>query len=40
MVTSKIRLQDFVEHGLMRILEDPGSMVKVLVDLVTDEKAM
>jgi hypothetical protein len=36
MVTSRIRLEDFVEHGLMKILRDPGSTVKVLVDLAAE----
>jgi hypothetical protein len=26
-------IDDFVEHGLMKILQDPGSTVKILVDL-------
>jgi hypothetical protein len=39
MVTSRIELQDFVAHGLMRILRDPGSTVKILVDLAAEGTA-
>jgi len=39
MVTSRIGLHDFVKHGLMKILRDPGSTVKVLVDLAAEGTA-
>jgi hypothetical protein len=39
MVTSRIGLNDFVEHGLMKILQDPGSTVKILVDLAAEGTA-
>jgi hypothetical protein len=37
MVTSKIRLPDFIEHGIRRLQQDPGSTVKILVDLTGDD---
>jgi hypothetical protein len=39
MVTSRIGLHYFVEHGLMKILQDPGSTVKILVDLAAEGTA-
>jgi threonine dehydrogenase-like Zn-dependent dehydrogenase len=39
MVASRIGLHDFVEHGLMKILQDPGSTVKILVDLAAEGTA-
>jgi len=38
MVTSKIKLEDFVEHGIMKLLRDPGSTLKILVDLEVEEE--
>jgi hypothetical protein len=37
MVTSKIKLPDFVEHGIRRLQQDPGSTVKILVDLMGED---
>lgn len=39
MVTSRIMLQDVVEHGIMKLARNPGSTVKILVDLGAERRA-
>lgn len=33
MITSRIPLADVVSHGILKLLHDPGSDLKILVDL-------
>jgi hypothetical protein len=39
LITSRIALSQLVSHGILKLLHDPGSDIKILVDLSKSENS-